>query len=70
MTESFKEIETVEGENTSPPSPTSTVVVAAEDFCAITMQNKNAATMAVALLRKVLTMAKSKASPFLFQKFR
>ena len=46
ITESFTEIETVEGVKISPPDPTRTVVVAAEDFCAKAAQSNAAATAA------------------------
>ena len=60
ITESFTEIETLAGEKTSPPDPTRTVVVAADDFCTKATQNKSAAPMAIVVLSNVFTVTKSK----------
>lgn len=47
ITESFTEIETLEGVKTRPPDPTRTVVEAAEAFCTKAAQDNAAATMTV-----------------------
>ena len=68
MTESFTEIETIDGENVSLKlGPTSTLVVAAEDFCAKATQNSTVATMRIAVLTEVFTITKRWQCLFLFQ---
>ena len=69
MTESFIEIETVEGEKTSdPPGATVTLVSAAEDLWANAAQNNNVARIAVRVLRRAFTMNKRRRRLFCSRK--
>ena len=60
MTESFTEIETVEGENVAePPGPTRTLVVAPKDGCANEKKNNTEGRMAKAVFKRIFTRTKS-----------